>query len=433
MSTAPPSHEGDGAARAPEGPSPGPADPLEGLVPLTHPADGVPSVLTRPDELASLAEALAGGRGPVAVDAERASGFRYGQRAYLVQIRREGAGTALIDPIALPDLSPVTAALEGAEWVLHAAGQDLACLADVGLRPSGLFDTELAGRLLGRERVGLAGIVAEELGLHLAKEHSAVDWSTRPLPEPWLRYAALDVELLVELRERLGRHLAAAGKLTWAEQEFEAVRLAGPPSPRAEPWRRVSGLHRVRGGRGLAVVREMWTARDALARARDVAPGRVLPDAAIVAAALALPRTAGELARVPGFSGPATRRRLALWQTAVDGALSLPESALPGRRSPSDDSLPPPRAWGDRHPAAAERLERVRAAVRGVAERHAVPQENVLAPDTQRRLAWVPPEPVRAGVEVYLTEAGARPWQIELVAEVLVVALREAALREAAR
>ncbi len=399
-------------------------DDVRPPTPLTEPAEGVPPVLSTRDGLARLADALAAGSGPVAVDAERASGYRYGQRAYLVQVRRSGAGTALVDPIALPDLSLLTEALDGVEWVLHAASQDLPCLAEVGMRPSAIFDTELAGRLLGRERVGLAAVVAEELGLALAKEHSAVDWSTRPLHPDWLRYAALDVELLVELRDRLGEHLDAAGKSEWALQEFEAVRRAPGPAPRAEPWRRVSGLHQVRDARRLAVVREMWSAREDLARSRDIAPGRVLPDAAIVAAAQALPRTPGQLAELPLFSGRNTRRRTPQWQSAIDRALALPEAELPARRGPGSDEPPPPRAWADRNPKAAARLDRVRTSIRGIAAHHQVPQENLLAPDTQRRLAWSPPAPVEDAVSAFLSEAGARPWQVELVAAALAAALR---------
>lgn len=195
-----------------------------GVVPLLEPSDGVPEVVDTPERLAEVVRAFAGGTGPVAVDAERASGYRYGQRTYLVQLRRAGAGTAIVDPIALPDLSELGAALADVEWVLHAASQDLPGLAEQGLRPSTVFDTELAARLLGMERVGLAAVVAEVLGRGLAKEHSAVDWSTRPLPAEWLRYAALDVELLIELRDALAERLEAAGKTEWARQEFDAVR-----------------------------------------------------------------------------------------------------------------------------------------------------------------------------------------------------------------
>ncbi|ASR54689.1 HRDC domain-containing protein [Cellulomonas sp. PSBB021] len=387
------------------------------VVALTEPAEGVPPVVDTPGALAAVVAAFGAATGPVAVDAERASGYRYGQRTYLVQLRREGAGTALVDPIALPDLSALSEALVGVEWVLHAASQDLPGLAEQGMRPSRVFDTELAARLLGMERVGLAAVVADTLGLGLAKEHSAVDWSTRPLPVEWLRYAALDVEVLVEVREVLAERLAVSGKAEWAAQEFEAVRTAPAPPPRVEPWRRVSGLHAVRDARRLAVVRELWETRDTNARQRDLSPGRVLPDAAIVAAAQALPRGVTALTALPAFSGKGTRRRAPLWQSAIDRALALPDSELPSVRGPKSDAPPPPRAWADRDPAAAARLAAARDVVVSLSEQHTVPVENLLQPDLLRRLCWSPPSSLDAGsIAEQLTAGGARAWQVELVA-----------------
>lgn len=387
------------------------------VVPLVDPTDGVPDVVDTPDQLAEVVAAFAAGTGPVAVDAERASGYRYGQRTYLVQLRRRGAGTAVIDPVALPDLSALSEALRGTEWVLHAASQDLPGLVEQGLVPTEIFDTELAARLLGMERVGLAAVVADVLGRGLAKEHSAVDWSTRPLPAEWLRYAALDVELLVELRDALAERLEAAGKAEWARQEFAAVRDAGPPAPRPEPWRRTSGLHAVRSPRGLAVVRALWEARDADARARDISPGRVLPDAALVAAGLALPESVAALADLKPFSGRATKRRAAFWFAAVQRGLDVPDADLPSLRGPRTDGPPPPRAWRDRDPAAAARLAAARALLHETGGRLSVPVENLLQPDLVRRVCWAPPEPVTPeSVADALRAGGARPWQVEISA-----------------
>ncbi|WP_166848259.1 ribonuclease D [Isoptericola sp. BMS4] len=387
------------------------------VVPLTEPADGVGPVVDTPAGLARVVEAFAAGTGPVAADAERASGYRYGQATYLVQLRRTGSGTALLDPVALPDLSPVAEAVGDVEWVLHAASQDLPGLAEHGLRPARVFDTELAARILGMERVGLAAVVAEVLGLGLAKEHSAVDWSTRPLPTDWLRYAALDVEVLVDLRDALAARLEEAGKAGWAAQEFEAVRTATPPPPRKDPWRRTSGTHTLRDRRQLAVVRSLWQARDTSARARDVSPGRVLNDKAIVAAARAMPRTAGQLVALPEFAGKATRRRAAVWQRAIDEALALPEDRLPSLRGPRTDGPPQPRTWADRDPVAARRLTAAREIVAALSEELAVPVENLLQPDALRRLCWTPPEPADAvAVAEFLRGRGAREWQIELLA-----------------
>lgn len=401
----------------------GPPDSPSAPVPLLEPREGIPPVVADPEALAEVIAAFAAGSGPVAVDAERASGYRYGQRAYLVQLRRAGAGTALIDPVGCPDLSRLGAAIVDAEWVLHAATQDLPCLRDIGMVPTRLFDTELAGRLAGFARVGLGAMVENVLGYALEKGHSAVDWSTRPLPEPWLRYAALDVELLVDLRDALEEELAEQGKLEWARQEFAAIAAAPPAAPRKDPWRRTSGMHKVRKRRQMAVVRELWEARDRIAQRRDVSPGKVLGDGAIVEAALAMPTSARALAALPGFGQRMSRRQLEQWHAAVERARALPETELPQPGQPLNGP-PPPRAWADKDPAAAARLAAARAAVSTIAERLNLPQENLITPDTVRRLCWEPPaETTVDSVAAVLGGYGARPWQIELVTPALTTAL----------
>ncbi|MFD8544194.1 HRDC domain-containing protein [Streptomyces sp. NPDC059649] len=404
-------------------PGDSPPDTRPAPVPLLEPREGIPPVVATDEALAEVVAAFAAGTGPVAVDAERASGYRYGQRAYLVQLRREGAGSALIDPVGCPDLSALGEAIGDTEWVLHAATQDLPCLRDIGMVPTRLFDTELAGRLAGFARVGLGAMVEKVLGFALEKGHSAVDWSTRPLPEPWLRYAALDVELLVDLRDALEEELTRQGKLEWARQEFAAIAAAPPAPPRKDPWRRTSGMHKVRRRRQMAVVRELWTARDQVAQRRDVSPGKVLGDAAIVEAALNLPPNSHALAALPGFGHRMGRRQLEQWQAAVDRARALPESELPQPGQPLNGP-PPPRSWADKDPAAAARLAAARAAVSALAEELNLPQENLITPDTVRRLCWEPPAvPSREAVVEILTGYGARPWQIEQVAPILTEAL----------
>ncbi|MCI0688366.1 MAG: HRDC domain-containing protein [Sporichthyaceae bacterium] len=400
-----------------------PTDEIGEPTPLLAPRDGLPAVVTSQPALAAAAAAFAAGTGPVAVDAERASGYRYGQRAYLVQLRRRGAGSTIVDPVACPDLGELGAAIADVEWVLHAAGQDLPCLAEIGMAPRELFDTELAGRLLGYQRVGLGTIVEAVLGYRLEKGHSAVDWSTRPLPEPWLRYAALDVELLIELRDSLEVQLRATGKLDWAKQEFDAIASAPAPAPRREPWRRTSGIHRVRRARQLAVVRELWETRDRIAQQRDLSPGRVLSDAAIIEAAMQLPATKAKLAALPAFMARGPRRELDEWHNAIATAIDLPDDALPDP-SPAVEGPPPARSWPDRDPVAAERLTALRAAVAAIADEHGLPTENLLAPDTVRRLAWEPPDDLSVeSINGFLSGYGARPWQREQTAKVLAKAL----------
>lgn len=396
------------------------AAPERELTPLLAPAEGVPDVVVDERRLAEAGRALAAGHGPVAVDAERASGHRYGQKAYLVQLRRAGSGTWLVDPVAVPDLTPIAEGLSGVEWVLHAATQDLPCLAEVGLRPDALFDTELGARLAGLPRVGLGATVEHYLGLSLAKEHSAVDWSTRPLPEPWLRYAALDVEVLVELRDATAADLEQQGKTEWAREEFEALtHFAGPPV-RVDPWRRTTGIHRLRKRRGLAAVRELWLARDALAQRRDISPGRILPDAVLVELAIREPETAADIEGTRELR--VARRTARVWLDALRRAHALPESALPPLSLPATGP-PPQRAWADREPVAAARLTQVREALAAYGEEHHVPVENLLTPDLLRRLLWTPPTDLsETGVRNALSLLGARPWQVDIAAPVIAQA-----------
>ncbi|MER7440826.1 ribonuclease D [Micromonospora avicenniae] len=395
---------------------------------LTAPREGTPQPVATPEELAEVVARFAAGSGPVALDAERASGYRYSQRAYLVQLRRAGAGTALIDPLPLSDLTTLDEVIGEAEWVLHAASQDLPCLAEVGLRPRRLFDTELAARLAGFERVGLAALTEQLLGFTLEKHHSAADWSNRPLPESWLTYAALDVELLVDLRDALDAELTRQGKSEWAAEEFAALVRTGarPPRVRAEPWRRTSGIHRVRGARAQARVRSMWYARDQIAARRDAAPGRVLPDSAIIAAAELDPKDEKSLLTLPGFGGRSVRRLARTWLAALDDARQLPEDALPV--APVVEGPPPPHRWAERDPVAAARLARCREVVLRISGEHRLPAENLIAPDSVRRLAWVPPEEVtETTVGETLRGFGAREWQIGLLAVDLTAALTDPA------
>lgn len=401
------------------------APPVE----LLRLAGGLPPVIDTVPALVEYCTGLAAGTGPVAIDAERASGYRYSSRAYLIQVKREGSGIGLIDPIAFENLDLLAEAIGDAEWILHAATQDLACLAEVGLRPTVLFDTELAGRLLNYPRVGLATLVETLLERQLLKEHSAVDWSTRPLPESWLEYAALDVEVLVELRNLLAAELEETGKADWARQEFDNL-LSFTPTVRVDAWRRTSGLHKVRGRRTLGAVRALWEARDKLAQERDVTPGRLIPDAAIVAAATAMPTTRGGLMSTSGFHGRGASRYANEWLEALQKAAALSEDELPSRVT-HGDGPPAPRAWGDKDPVAARRLELARAEIGAIAVEQNLPLENLLTPDHLRRVMWTPPhsrEPVELleAVIDQLRALGARSWQIGLTAPALSSAVLDA-------
>ncbi|OMC33375.1 3'-5' exonuclease [Mycobacterium colombiense] len=423
---------GEPSADGPGSSAPGDISTDPAPTPLPQPSEGVPPISVSVHEIEAAAQRLDRGHGPFAVDAERASGFRYSNRAYLIQIRRAGSGTVLIDPVShgadpVQALRPVAEVLGSDEWILHSADQDLPCLAEVGMRPPALYDTELAGRLAGFERVNLATMVERLLGFGLAKGHGAADWSKRPLPAEWLNYAALDVELLIELRAAIADVLAEQGKTDWAAQEFDYLRDVGTKDPgaavRRDRWRRTSGIHRVRDQRGLAAVRELWLTRDRIAQRRDIAPRRILPDSAIIDAALANPTTVEELVALPVFGGRNQRRSAATWLGALDEAR---RNKNPPEDSEAPNGPPPPARWSRRKPEAAARLEAARSALSEVSERVHVPTENLVSPDLVRRLCWdwaPAPDPFDA-VETFLRAGQARPWQRELVDPVLARALQ---------
>lgn len=385
---------------------------------VEHPQGGIPTIIDTVTQLASAISALACGTGPLALDAERASGFRYSGRAYLIQLRREGAGTFLIDPTAFPNLNELQDALLDVDWILHAASQDLVCLAMEGLVPTArLYDTELAGRLLGFARVALSSLTEQELGITLAKEHSAADWSTRPLPIEWLNYAALDVEFLIPLWESLKAKLIAANRLELAIQEFDHVRVTTVYTEREDPWRRTSQLHKVKKPSELAVVREIWLHRNAIAQERDIAPGRLLPDAAIVALALGSAATAREIAQLPELANRSARRHTELWVEVLRNARALPESQWPQLRVKAEGP-PAPRNWAQKNPAAYANLESVRTQLAKISEEMNIAVEHLISPDVMRRIVWEQPTNI-SEIEKMFDDFLVRPWQREIVLPIL--------------
>ena len=415
-------------------------EPAEGATPLLQPTDGTPTTITTVEELADAIDQLANGTGAFAIDAERASGYKYSSRAYLIQIKRTDGGLHLIDPIPFHSQVPfkvhplfleLNELIRTNEVILHASTQDLPCLREVGLNPSRLFDTELGGRIAGLPRVGLGALVESLLGISLAKEHSAVDWSLRPLPVEWLTYAALDVELLVELREKISELLEAQGKSDWARQEFEAILQAPPATPRHEPWRRSSGIHKVKRRDQLAIIKSLWHERDNLAREADVAPGKFLSDAALLELALHVPKTRAEMEKVLRPIGARARwfEHTAQWLNAIRTGIAVPESHWPAMRADSD-SMPPVKIWRDKFPTKFAPLSHARAAIELQAEKLSIPPENLISPDLVRRLCWSPPEGSTIsldseGVKRSLIALGARQWQVDIVGPLIATALLE--------
>ena len=404
-------------------------------VPLLQPSAGTPDIIDTEEAFRQALEQLGQGSGPFAVDAERASGFRYSARAYLIQIKRTDGGLHLIDPIPFGPghqlFSKLNELLNTDEVILHASTQDLPCLRELGINPVHLFDTELAGRIAGLPRVGLGPLLESLMGVLLAKEHSAADWSARPLPKEWLTYAALDVELLVELRNHMYKLLEDAKKLPWALEEFASILKAPPAPPRVDPWRRTSGMHKIKRRDQLAVIKSLWIARDQIASQQDIAAGKLLNDSAIVELAIAVPTNKKEFEKCLRPLGLRARwiENLQLWLDSIASAVALPEDQWPGMRT-NADTLPPIKLWRDKFPEKFAPLSHARAAIELIAQENQIPVENLITPEHVRRVCWKPPAGATttlsvSEVENALSELGARRWQIDLVAPALAAALLE--------
>ena len=397
--------------------------------PLLAPVGGVPKVVESESEFENALAQLAQGSGPFALDTERASGYKYSARAYLIQVKRTNGGLHLIDPIPFGPHHPLflkfNELLNTDEVILHASTQDLPCLRELGINPTKLFDTELGGRIAGLPRVGLGPLLESQMGVLLAKEHSSVDWSTRPLPQDWLNYAALDVELLVELRDRIYELLDSAGKLQWAMQDFAAILVAPPSAPRVDPWRRTSGIHKIKKRQQLAVVRALWNVRNELAQEADIAPSRLLSDNAISALAVADSAITNRkhLEKVLKPIGLRARwiENAATWISAITDAITMDEDSWPQVRS-NTDALPPIKLWRDRFPERYAPLTHARAQLDLRATELNIPLENLISPEAVRRICWNKP---LGEVSTALVALGVRPWQIEIAAPLLEAALLE--------
>jgi len=376
------------------------------------------SYIRTPEALAEAIAALSG-EPLVAADTEAASFHRYRDRIFLIQLSSPSR-TAIIDPLAVEDLSPVGRLLADmkVEKIFHDADYDLRTLdRDYGFRARRLFDTRIAAQLAGEPAIGLAALLEKYAGVKLAKEHQKADWSRRPLPPAMLAYAAADTAHLPALREQLRARLTALGRLAWAEEEFthlEELRWTGGGAADgggADAFLRVKGAKAL-APRQLAALRELYRWREALGAELDRATFRIIGNDALLAVARALPRAPAELSGIAALPPSLATRHGAALVDGVRRALALPESELPRVERPPRQA---------RDPAVEARVERLKAVRNRAATELGLDPGVLCGRSTLEAVARAQPPPNdRAG----LARIGElRRWQIEAFGDALLAAL----------
>ncbi len=241
----------------------------------------------------------------LAVDSESNSYFAYRPRVCLIQISRNHQDF-IIDPLALEDVSPLGRifADPSIEKVLHAAENDLIGFKkDFRFRMRNVFDTSVACRLLGRSKLGLARILAEEFGVKLDKKYQRCNWEKRPLSAEQLYYAQLDTHFLIDLRNRLHGELLRKNLWSQAQKEYlrlEKIRLNPPRKWDPDGYLRLKGAQKL-SEPSLRVLKELSAYRERLARGVNKAPFRVMNNEFMVRVAREMPRDVASLLRVRGL------------------------------------------------------------------------------------------------------------------------------------
>ena len=383
------------------------------------------------DSYQQMIERIASLEGPCAIDVERAHGYRYSTRAYLVQIKR-GDEIFLIDPIRLgsrhreADLSALYEAIGHQTWIFHAGQYDLANLRALQMPIRTIFDSEISGRLLGFDKVNLASMVERCCGYHLEKRYSAVNWSVRPLKKSWLDYASLDVDFLIDMRSELLTQLEQSHRLEWAYQEFEWIveKTSRPPRIDEESWRKLSGLHQLKSRRALAFAKGLWESRDRLALRLNKNPSRILSDHAIVDLAIGAadnPSSFSDLLeQIPAFSAPLARRYRQRWLSDLRRLDTLPSYRWPQRHRPRVPIPKSVRSWKQVNPQAALHWEKICPAIDELACDLGIERSLLISPAAFKDFVWnFDRLNDRTSQEEHLQRLDVRPWQRDLLIETI--------------
>jgi ribonuclease D len=281
-----------------------------------------------------------------ALDTEFHRERTYFPKLALVQVAwrtTEGQQLALIDPLAVDVTSFDKLFASEALCVIHAAQQDLDVLTHaVGSVPSRMFDTQLAAGFVGYGTPSLVSLLQGEIGVSPAKGDRLTDWLRRPLTDSQCQYAAVDVEYLLDLHERLVAQLAEVGRLAWADDACEELRTR-PTSGSApeDAWLRLKDARSLRPS-ARAVAQSLAAWRERRAMRSDMPVRQVLPDLAILGISQRAPSSMKELSQARGVDDRHARGSIAEEiLEAVRAAKGVPPPSPPPSVDDLDRSMRP--------------------------------------------------------------------------------------------
>lgn len=310
---------------------------------MNGPDDAPPPLLVdTPEGLARLVARLEG-EPRIALDTEADSLHAFREQVCVVQISAPGLD-AILDPLAIRDLSPLRALADRADGllVMHGGDYDISILSrDHGFRFHDVFDTMIAATLLGEPRVGLAALVESAYGVLLSKKHQTADWRRRPFTPELVRYLRGDTAYLLGLHERLDARLREVDLAEEARIEFRrlATRQGAPWRDDPEAWRGLKGAEKL-DARGRAVLVAAFAWREGRARTHDVPRFKVIANEALLELATRPPTDLEGLERTPGTrgviragDGPSLLEAVLEGVAAFDRGEAPPAPARPRRTS----------------------------------------------------------------------------------------------------
>jgi ribonuclease D len=216
----------------------------------------------------------------------------------------DGNQLALIDPLAIDDLTPFWQLLteKRITKVLHACSEDLEVFLTAGnCKPNNVIDSQIMMSFLGHGlSLGYAAMIKHFTGIELDKSESRTDWTKRPLTQKQLAYASADVEHLFTIYPQLLAKLTQTGFLSYAQQETQAmIEKKFTPLDENEIYRNIKLNWRL-NPKQLNSLKHLTIWRYQQAKKRDLPIGFVAKDNTLLALAQSNPNNMSAMLNIDG-------------------------------------------------------------------------------------------------------------------------------------